>query len=216
MPEYNEIEWRHVEDTRVIPITERHMCDLWVSCTEAVQVFGVREGKKTLLKAGTEFRFRAQVKGYEALEVTGKVPFGLKAITSPLQVGEYNSGERPPVVSMPEPSNLLQRMRQIARAHHEMSRMPVLEPDDFPSFGRYEIEDDDDEVLFEEEAHERRVEKARAKQKELAQAKKKQEAQAADVKDREPKPPAPSDKGAEAPKGGSAVPPPPKGEMAAE
>lgn len=181
MPEFRSDEWESVEKSRRIELTERHMVDLWVASKETVGVFGVRGKASTLLKSGKEFRFRGQVKGFEALEVIGTGPFGLKCRASELQVGEYNSGIKAPVVDVPEPSNLLLRMRQIARAHHEATRIPVLDQDEFPSFGRYEA-DDDEELMFEEEAFEKRQEDARkAKAEAAAKARKEAEAKAGEA-----------------------------------
>lgn len=205
MPEFKDTEWRYVEKSKTIPLTPRHYVDIQVSCVEPVQVLGLREGKATVLKAGKEFRFKAQVKGFEALEVVGTVPFGLREVTKPMQLGENNSGERPPVTSMPEPSNLLLKMRQLARAHHEFSRMPVLEPDDFPSFGRYEMDDEDD-VLFEEEAYERHQ---KAKAEKAAKAKAEKEA-------KEKQPATPPQEPAEPASGSPGAPSEPAGNLAAE
>lgn len=179
MPEYKSNEWRAVEEEAEFEVAPRHFVDLQVSCTKPVQVFGLLGQASTLLKTGQEFRFRGQVKGFEKILVKGvtKTPFGLRLVEEALSDGEYNSGEKAPVVSMPEPSNLLLKMRNMAREHHMRNRMPVLEPDEYPSFGRYEIDDDVDEVLFEEEAIERYQEK-RKKEKEEAEAKARKDAEA--------------------------------------
>lgn len=218
MPEYRSDEWQAIKGEFYLPLTERHMVDLWISCTETVQVLGVLDGEKRLLKSGKEFRFRGQVKGFASLEVTSNAPFGLKVRHVPLQVGEYNSGERSPVVSLPEPSNLLLKMRQMQREHHVQSRMPVLDPDDFGTFGRYEVEDDQ-ECLFEEEAYEKRLKEAKAKRdKKAAQEKAAQEQGTGPKPNKEPKEPAAA--GAETGEKGATTPSPtqvaPEGKHAAE
>lgn len=208
MPEFKSNEWRPVDGKAEFEVTPRHFVDLQVSCTETVKVYGLLGSSATLLKSGTEFRFRGQVKGFEKIAVEGKskVPFGLRLVELALMDGEPNSGERPPVVSMPEPSNLLLKMRQIAREHHLRSRMPVLEPEDFASFGRYEIEDEDEEVLFEEEAFQKAQDERKAKAEAAAKAREEAEAKAAPqaqkppqeaVKPKEPEKPHEAPKAAE-------------------
>lgn len=153
MPVYDQEEWKPRKGTFAFSITSRHMVDIWVSCTKTVKVFGVQGTEATLLKAGEEFRFRSQLRGYDKVRLvgTGQTEFGVKIAESPIQDGEPNNGEKAPVLQLPEPSNMLLRMRQIQKEHAAFSRYPVLEPEEFPSFGRYEV-DEDDEVLFEEEA----------------------------------------------------------------
>lgn len=202
MPEFRADEWRPVQGECYVETSPRHFLDIQVSCTKEVRVFGVCEEKKTLLKSGTEFRFRGQVKGFEKVLIqgTGETPFGARVLDCPMQDGEYNSGVKAPVIELPEASNLVLKMRQIARAHHQATRSPVLEPEDFISFGRYEFEDDQ-EVLFEEEA----LEKAEAETKAKAKARKEAAAKAAQEAQEKPQEPQ------QAPK---AVPPAPTAEAA--
>lgn len=194
-------EWTSRKGIVSFSITEAHMVDIWVSCTKTVTVFGVCQGEKTTLKAGTEFRFRQKIKGFSQIKVagTGQTPFGLKVLERPLEELDYNSGERPPVVELPEPSNLVARFREMARAHHAGNRWPVLEPEDTPSFGRYEIEDDED-VLFEEEAWSKRQEEKKAA---AAEAKARKEAEATKASHEPPQQPT------AAPEPAKAVDPPP-------
>lgn len=183
MPEYDAKEWQARTGEVRFSLTPRHMVDVWISCTKVVSVFGVQGEASTLLKSGSEFRFRGQVKGFEELLIVGapSTPFGLKVRERPLQNGEDISDEKPPVISLPEPSNLVAKMRRMAAEHHRQFRMPVLDPEDGPSFNRYEIDDDDQDVLFEEEAFERhqklKAEKA-AKAKADKEAKARKDAEA--------------------------------------
>lgn len=164
MPVFNAQEWEAKKGTIAFAVTPRHMVDIWVSCTKEVQVLGVRDQTEIPLKSGTTFRFLGKLEGYEKVKVkgTGQTQYGIKVIETPLQNGEDISDERPPVIPVPEPSNLLLKMRQMSRAHHVASRMPVLEPEDGPSFRSYEFDDDDD-VLFEEEAFAKRQEERKTK-----------------------------------------------------
>lgn len=171
MPAYNSHEWQAAKGEISIEISRRHFIDIQVSCTKTVQVHGLRKTKghaSVVLRSGTEFILKGPVKGFDQIIVkgTGQTPFGLRVRHLALQDGEYNSGERPPVVALPEPSNLVQKMRQMAADHHRFQRMPVLEPGEGGYFSRYEVDDDEDEVLFEEEAFEKhKAEKAAAAKK---------------------------------------------------
>lgn len=153
MQDFND--WQAIKGQKTIKITPREMVDIWVSCSKPVQVFGVREKEAIPLKTGTEFRFREKLFDFEKILIvgTGQTRFGLRVHNRPLQNGEYNSGEKAPVISLPEPGNLLVQMRRMSRAHHEANRMPVLEPEEHSGFTSYEY-DEDQEVLFEEEAYE--------------------------------------------------------------
>lgn len=148
-----ENEWFAKKGKFSFSVSERHMVDIRVSCAKTVKVYGVREGKSVQLKSGENFRFREKVYGFEKITIagTGETEFGLCITEGPLREIDYNSGEKAPVVELPEPSNLVARMRAIARSHHSRSMYPVLDPEDTPSFARYE-HDDEDELLFEEEA----------------------------------------------------------------
>lgn len=156
-------EWQAIKGQKTIKITTREMVDIWVSSSKTVQVFGVRQAEKIPLKTGSEFRFREKLFDFEKLEIvgTGQTKFGLKVKTRPIQNGEYNSGIKAPVITLPEPGNLLIQMRRMSRAHHEANRLPVLEPEENQSFRSYEY-DDDQEVLFEEEAYEKAIEARKA------------------------------------------------------
>lgn len=199
MPGFKFDEWEAKTGEIAFSVSPRHMVDIQVSCTKTVEVYGVREAEEILLKAGPEFRLRTKIEGFEKVRVKGpdKTTYGVKVIESPLQNGELISDEKPPVIPMPEASNLLLKMREMSRAHHVASRMPVLEPEDGQFFRSYEI-DDDDEVLFEEEA----FEKAKALRKEKADAKKAKahkDAEAGETRQEAP---------SEAPKQKTDVPPP--------
>lgn len=176
MQAYNASEWNAYDGEKKIQITRRHMVDLEVSSTSQIQVLGLRkeEGHSpVVLKSGKSFRFRCPLVGFDEIIIkpTLKEEYGLKIVHSPRQIGEQNSGERAPVASLPEPTNLVQQMRRLAAAHHSHNRMPVLEPEDGPSFGRYEY-DDDQELMFEEEAIEAaQAKKAAAKKKAQEQRK---------------------------------------------
>lgn len=178
MPVFDAYEWESVEAEKVIDITRRHMVDIQVSCTELVHVFGLREEADhdpVRLQIGRQFRFRQVLRGFDQVRIAAAKPFGLRVIHSPRQDGEEISTEKPPVVSLPEPGNLVLKMRQMARAHHMQNRAPVLEPEDGPSFSRYEV-DDDDELLFEEEAFEQAKERAEKRKQEAAERKAQQDA----------------------------------------
>lgn len=169
MPEFDGSEWRHAKGEVVIEVTPRHMVDISVSCTKPVQVLGVPGTSgvsAVVLRTGSEFRFRGPVKNFAKIVIrgTGETPFGLRVIHSPRQNGEPLSDEKPPVIDLGEPSNLVAKMRRMAADAHRFRRMPVLEPEDGPSLNRYEV-DDDAELLFEEEWLEQR-------QQELEEAKK--------------------------------------------
>lgn len=185
MREFDSREWKIGKGIEVFPITARHQVDIWVSCPKPVQVRALPEGKSrdpVVLRSGTEFRFRAPLYGFVEVQIvgTGDTAFGMAVRHSPRQNGEPLSDERPPVIHLGEPSNLVAKMRQMARAHHQRNRLPVLEPEDGDFFNRYEI-GDDDEVLFEEEAYEKRVQEKKdaAKKKAEAEARKEAEAKAA-------------------------------------
>lgn len=172
MPDFDATDWRACKGERKLELTPRHMVDAWVSCTETVTLSVVPndpEADEVLLRAGAEFRFRAPVHGCKTLVIRGRsaTPYGLRLRHRPMQNGEPLSDEKPPVVALPEPGNLVAKMRQIAAQHHNQHRMPVLEPEDGPSLFRYEV-DDDDEVLFEEEAHEKRQKEKKAAAEEAA------------------------------------------------
>lgn len=178
-------EWSSRKGTVAFSVEPKgHQIDIWVSCTKPVSVYGVSKDQETLLKAGSEFRFRKKVRGYLKVRIkgTGQTAFGLKVVERPLSEIDYNSGEKAPVVELPEPSNLVARFRAIARAHHQGNSMPVLEPEDGPSFGRYEV-DDEAEIMFEEEAWQKRQEerKVAARKAKEAEARKDAEAPAADT-----------------------------------
>lgn len=163
MLEFNN-EWAKGQDEEAIEITERHMVDLWVASEQKVQVLGLPQEKGSspvVLHSGEVFRFRQTLTGFSDLIIRSEGSFGYRCKHRPRQAGEYNSGEKPPVVPQIEPSNLLLKMRQMARAHHEQQRMPVLEPEDGPSFNRYEVDDEAD-LMFEEEALEAYKEKKAA------------------------------------------------------
>jgi hypothetical protein len=153
VPEFNSNEWYPKKGKVTLQTTARHMVDIWVSCSKTVKVFGLSEKGATLLKSGEEFRFRGQVKGFEkiVIEGTGQTPFGLKVRQSALQDGEPNSGEKAPVISLPEPSNLLQQINRMQREHHAARRMAVLEPEEGDAFFNRHVLDDDEDFLFEEE-----------------------------------------------------------------
>lgn len=176
MPAFNADEWNPIKGTYAFQVDEKHMVDIWVSCTKTVTVFGVSKKGRIVLKSGTEFRFRGQVKGFRKIEIvgTGQTLFGLKVRETAMQNGEDISDEKPLVLSLPEPSNLVLKMRRLAAEHHSRNRMPVLEPEDGPSFGRYEYEDEE-EVLFEEEAFAKSQEEAK-KRKEAKEAEEREKA----------------------------------------
>lgn len=178
-------EWQATKGSFEFEVSEAHQVDLWVSCTKKVQVLGLpaEKGKAAVvLKSGEEFRFRAPLYGFRKVIVqgTGETPFGLRARHSPRQPDEVIDPEPAKVLSLPEPSNLVAKMRRLAAEHHRFNRMPVLEPEEGASFGRYEF-DDEDEVLFEEEAFAKSQEEAkerRAKAEAAAKARKDAEAKA--------------------------------------
>lgn len=151
MPVFRSDEWSKVTGSVDIAISDRENVDVWVSCTHPVSVFGVSGEEETSLAAGATFRFRNVVQGYEALRVTGSpgVAFGLKVTTRPRQLAEHNDQVKAPVIPVPEPTNLVWRMREMARQHHAARRMPLLEPEDM-GFRSYEL-DDEEEAVFEEE-----------------------------------------------------------------
>lgn len=175
MQVYDFFEWSAQKDPLELELSERSYVDIRVSCTHPVKVFGVSGPATTLLKVGQEFRFNGRVRGFDRLRIEGEKEFGIRYRVVELQDGEDISPEKPPVVSLPEPSNLVLKMRQLSRAHHKQNRMPVLEPEDGPSFGSYE-HDDDEELLFEEELLAKRLEE-RKKAKEEAKAKARKEAE---------------------------------------
>lgn len=219
MREFDET-WSAQKGETRIDLTPRHMVDVWVSCAQKVQVLGVPEEAEkaaVVLKSGEEFRFRAPLYGFRELIVKGpeKVEYGLRLVHSPRQNGEVISDEKPPVLTLPEPSNLVLQMRRLTEQHHARNRMPVLEPEDGPGFMRYEFEDED-EVLFEEEAYTKAVKEAKEAKKKEAEEKEKAEAEAKGRKEPEAKaahaPPEKAGEAGAAPPG----PPPAEGRHAAE
>lgn len=207
MPVFDGEEWQAGHGDVEIEVTSRHMVDVQVSCTKTVQLLGVPGTPGTsavVLKTGTEWRFRGPVKNFEKIVIrgTGQTPFGFRIDHSPRQHGEPLSDERPPVVDLPEPSNLVAKMRRMAQDHHRFSRMPVLEPEDGPSFARYEYEDED-ELDFEEEAYEKALARREKEKEEKAKSKGRKEPE--DVAD----PPAPEPPEEPAPPKKQADPPPP-------
>ena len=213
MPEYNAQEWEAVPKQIKIPLQRKHQIDLWISCTEDVQVFGVPQEKEkapVILRTGKEFRFRSPLVGFSALQIKSKVEFGMKLVHSPRQDGENISDEKPPVVTMPEPDNLVWKMRQIAEANARQGRMPVLEPDEATGFQSYEYEDDQELMFEEEEIEHKREQREKAK---AAAKKKAQEALAQPPKTAPSEAPHTAKEEAENPPDGG---PPPSQQHAAE
>lgn len=158
MQEFNAENWEKAKGSITLPLTEKSRVTLWISCPKTVKVFGVCQGEKVLLKTGTDFFFKGTLTDFSALTLQGEgqAEFGYSFRHQALQLGEYNSGEKAPVVDLPAPSNLIQQMHRIAKEQAAFARYPVLEPDDgtHPFMRRYEL-DDDDALEFEEELFER-------------------------------------------------------------
>lgn len=163
-------DWQAYKGTFKRTITARENIDLRVSCTKPVQVFGMRGAEKILLKAGENFRFLDTLRGFSALMIKGPrdTEYGFRLIHQPRQQGEANSGEKPPVLQLPEPSNLVQQFRRMQRDHHVSNRSPVLEPED-GFFRSYELDEDED-FLFEEEIAARNAAEAKARKEAEAEA----------------------------------------------
>lgn len=138
----------HSKEVR-LELSQRSNVHLRAVSPKPLKMFGLREGEKVLLETGTTIAIRKTLTGFQALLLVpyGQQSFSLAHDIRERQLAEYNSGERPPIVDMPEPSNLVWKMRQLAKAEHDRSRVPVLEPE---NLARYEY-DDDAELMFEEE-----------------------------------------------------------------
>lgn len=138
-----------------------------VSCTDPVELRGVREdGSTVLLHAGTSFRLVASFRSYVGclLRSRNEVEFGYKVAFDPRQQGEPLNDDNPPSPPMPGANNILAQVRRMMRQEFDRQRMPLLDPENLPFADRYSIDDDDED--FEEEiaasqANERREEQRR-------------------------------------------------------
>lgn len=152
MPDYKN-EWLVSKATKKIPTSNAHQLEISVSCTQDVQLFGVRGSEKVPLKIGREWRFKTRVKGFDRLELKGKpaVEYGYRVVSRPVQDGEPLNSDNPPAVPLDTGDNLLLQVKRLMRDEFNRNRSPVLEPEDLPWASRYEIDDDDFD--FEEEIH---------------------------------------------------------------
>lgn len=160
-------DWEVIKKQKVVAVSPRHHIDVQVSSTDIVTVSALPEDQTEYIpiRSGHSFRLLTPLEGFQKIKISAPTEFGLKLIHKPRQYGEPNSGEKAPVVTMPEPSNLVLKMRQIAAQHHRETRAPVLEPEEASFLRSYE-HDDDAELLFEEEAIERHQQQQQQKAEE--------------------------------------------------
>lgn len=151
---FNADEWHVGMGVVSIETAPVQSLDLSVSCTEAVEVYGMREGAEhaVLLHVtkGSE-TFRAKFKGFVSIDLYGpdKVEFGYRAITRVMQDGEPIDHENPPAPPAPNPKNMLAQIRQLMRDEFTRNRLHLLEPEELPFADRYLVDEDDYD--FEEE-----------------------------------------------------------------
>lgn len=143
--------WTAEEGKTEIDLGEKAQVQINVSCTQDVQVLGVRGQEKIPLKIGREYRFKVRTGSFEKLIIQGKpkTPYGLRIQYFEMQDGEPINDDNPPAPPMPGADNLLLQMRQIVQAEMKRNSSPVLDPEDLPFASRYEVDDEDYD--FEEE-----------------------------------------------------------------
>ena len=151
MPDYNSYEWQLGKNKTAIAVENRHQIEIRVSCTQDVQVLGVRGSEEIPIKIGRDFRFKAKTEGFEKLVLKGKpsTEYGYSVREISRQDAEALNDDNPPAPPMPGANNLIAQMRRIAAEEARANRTPVLEPEDLPFGDKYVIEEDDYD--FEEE-----------------------------------------------------------------
>lgn len=148
MQVFNE-NWKAAKGETRISLDARHHIQIQVSCTQDVQLLGLRGKEEIPLKIGREFRIRAQTKGFDALVLKGATEYGYSVLDIPRQDGEPLNDDNPPAPPMPGANNLIAQMQRLMRDEFNRHRPPVLDPEDLPWQERYVIDDDDYD--FEEE-----------------------------------------------------------------
>lgn len=150
--DFDATEWSLGSETTVLPLEleVHHHVQVRVSCSKEVTLLGVCEEKEIPLQSGQTFRFRGQLRNFQALALrgTGKTVYGYSFKEIPRQDGEALSDEKPASPPLPGNDNLLLSMRRLMQQEHRRNMPPVCDPEtDLPD--RYTIEDDD--FRFEEE-----------------------------------------------------------------
>lgn len=150
MLEFNAHDWKVAEKKVTFDLDEATcFVQVRVSSTQAVTLYGVRGKARIPLQSGPQYRCRAKVEAFDALELEAEVAFGYTFDILERQDGEPIDHENPPAIPMPSPKNLVQQFQQMMRDQARRKRLPIAEPEDLPGSARYAIEDEDFD--FEEE-----------------------------------------------------------------
>ena len=152
MRDYDLKKWSRATGETRLRAEPKQRVSIRAASSKPLRISRLDGDRKIPIRSGCEVELVCSTEDCEvfAIDGTGKTVYGYSFETVQLQEAEPINHDDPPAVPAPGNSNLILQMRQLFQEQMAATRLPVLEPEDSPFAGRYELDEADD-LLFEEE-----------------------------------------------------------------